>query len=1174
MLLDIVQEKENRSYCQKETKVKRKCRRIQQHSLLNSPEPRPSISSDIKTDCNRIIGPEEEERKKKDLCTKLGTKSKSSHSKKRCVSPKREKHRCSKKKDGRKYLSKTFSDTIEKSDCAGNGAHGSSLLMRLQAMMTVNISAGKEKTPVVNVTKMDEDIVKSQELEHDLRTNPLPSLDALKLDNENKKDCSEKAEIVGETNQNHLSGQTENIEVLPDTRKHEPLVITIEDSDSELSVPGKVLECDSPDKVNKEGEMKAVGCETGTKGTDCEEEDEDLVQLRLLALQSNRRKETSKPRVEDDEVMQLRLAALKSAIIKKYQVRKQRGITLKSKKMNALDSPGPSDLEKSNMEDDLGVEILRPETTLMEALQGEPDETTTLVDMDLSHTDDESDAQSEMIMDPVSVDIPLPGNCESKFLPLIHEDYSTQNVPLVKKVHEDNPVDLKGNQKGDVMCAWSPAVTMYSSPDLESCQLSGTYNSNVQISSLNSVGFSNSQVPFPSSSLPQQQLYNELYQSNNSFDHPSTHLDVTTSETSPFELCASTGVPGSFLSSDVNSSSFTYDALSVSRVEPHVVSANMFVPRTESPFLETNSIGLDVPRANSAAATKDPRFPGVSSITRRTDTEVTGTDSVTFAQFHAVDCGTGSCQNRVGIRNIHVHSKNSVSFEKLPPATRMKPTGKAERDPSAVCAVPTGLFSSSLNPQNQELKRTNAEDLCQNPVSIPAGETVENRADCSVQENSSEPENIDLSNMIVLDEVGQCSSPEAEVEEVSSELIASKNEGMSPQCEQSSLNLDEDEEVLRAKVLTTLARKPSTSAAFLTSKPQNIKENAVSGPSKMSSKQQIETSAHSLPVLSNHVSPSGINSLQPVQQTSLSHTKGRMPSERLGSLHELKQCGNVFQRLPNKKLEHSQSSLSDYSKGNIFRTKYWKRSVKKGFSGSNTKQILTVVHRNPVPVKQLTGPSAVVRKDPPNMDLELKTRTAQCKPVDNTVSRVVFRPRVPKPSMIQVTVPTSVNDKQRKRKIAASVVSSVAPVQSAAQRFVIRLGDDSDSPDEEEKIQQMSQTLKRRCVIKNRSSVPSWPASTSNVHIAPCDQIVNCDSNIASSLTQHATVSRIPADFEKSVDIFLKQQRKSQEATTKETPDENVGRKTNQVVSSSTPLVRNIFMSVSCTLSCVTSISQ
>jgi hypothetical protein len=587
------------------------------------------------------------------------------------------------------------------------------------------------------------------------------------------------------------------------------------------------------------------------------------------------------------------------------------------------------------------------------------------------------------------------------------------------------------------------------------------------------------------------------------------------------------------VSSDVNSSSFIYDALSVSRVEPHMVSANTFVPRTKSPVLESNSIGLDVPRANSAAATKDLQFPGVSSITCRTDTEVRGTDFVTSVQFHAVDCGTGCCQNRVGTRNMHVHSKNSVSFEKLPPSTHVKPN------------------------------RTNAEDLYRNLVPVPVRETVENRADCSVQENPSELENIDLSKMIILDEVGQCSSPEAKVEEVSSELIASNIAGISRQCDLSTLYLDEDEEVLRAKVLTTLARKVSTSAALLTSNPQNIKDNAVSGRSETSSKKQIETSAHSL-----SVSPSSINNVQPVVQTSVSHTEGRMPSQLSGSLHELKRCTDAFQGVPNKKLEHSQSSVSDYSKGNTIRTKCWKRSVKKGFLGTNTKQILTAVHRNSVPVKQLTGRSAV-RKDPPNVDLELKARTAQCKPVDNPVPRVVFHPRVPKPAMIQVTVPTTSVDDKHKRKIAAGVVSSVAPVQPETQRFVIRLGDDSDSPDEEEK---MPQAPKRRCVLKNSSSVPLWPMSTSNAHTAPCDEILNCDSNIASSLshplsdkqntvpvlTQHPTVSRISADFEKSVEIFLKQQRKSQGATAKESPDKNIGGKANQVVSSATPLVRNI----------------
>jgi hypothetical protein len=1186
LLSDIVQEKENRSGCHEEPKIIRKYRRKQRHSLLNNPEPRPSISSDIKADCrvrSEIKRAEEGDRKKEDSFTKLGTKSKSSHSKKRSVTPKREKHRCSKRKDSRKYMSKTFLDKTEKSDSTANGEQGSSLLMRLQTMMTVNISARKEKAPVSNVKEEDEATVKCQELEHDVGRDLLPPLEAVKSGNEDEKCCSEKAEIVDETDHNHLPEQTsDDIEVLLDTKKPEPVVITIDDSDSELPDSAKVSECDFPEKENKEGDMTKFEGETGTKGinsnitkeTDCEDE-EDLVQLRLLALQSSRRKETLKPSVEDDEVMQLRLAALKSAIIKKCQVRKQRGIALKSMKANTAHSQDSSDIGETDMQDDLGQKKLKPEATSIEAVRSEPDETTTLVDMDLSHTDDESNVQNEIIIEPVSVDMPLCEDSDSKLLPLVHENYSTQNVPCIDaplvKAHEDNHVDIKQSQKDDVMPAWNPVAAMYSSPDLEN-QLSGIYDSNVQISSLNSVGCSSSQVPLPSSSFSQQQLYNEVSPINNSSDLPGTDLDGTVSETvlNPFEVCVSTGVQGSFVLSDVNSS-FTSDALLVSKVEPHMASSNTFVPRTQSPSLETNSVGMDVPRAHGVAATKDPQFPSESSNTHRTDTEVA---MVTSLQFHAVDCGSGSCQNGDRRKNIHVHSENNVSVEELPSAAHRKATDSAGNDPSPMCTGSAALFSSSLNPQNQGLKGTQAEDIRQNDVPTSASESGANSADCSVHENSSELENMDFSSMIILDEVGQCSSPETKVEEISIDLSASKNEDISSQCDQSTLNLDEDEEVLRAKVLTTLVRKPSTAAACLTSKPQNIKGNTVCGPPEMSSKQQIETSTNSLPVFPNHTSASKINVEQDLSQTSVSRTKERTPSKFPGSQHELKRCNNVFHRLPNKKLELSQSNVSNYSKGNI-KAKCWKRSVKKGFTGSNMKQILTVVNKNPVPMKQLKGPSTSVRNGSQNVDLGLKTRISQCTPVSSAAQRVVSHHWAPKPTMIHVTVPTSsVSDKQYKRKIAASVVSSAAPVQSP-QRFVIRLGDDSDSPDEEDKIHQLSQTAKRRCVMRNTSSVPSLHVSTSDIYIAELDQVVNCDSNVASSLvsqydhpvsdtqdtasvlTHHATNTRISADFEKSVDRFLKQQRKSQETTAKETstPGMIVGRKRNQAPASVTPLV-------------------
>jgi hypothetical protein len=1202
---DIVQEKENRHDCQKETKVRKKCRRKRRHTLLNNPEPRRSLSSDSKTGSEvgiKKVVPGEEGKKKSDSFTKLGTKSKSSHSKKRSVSPKREKRRCQKKKDYRKYLSRKLSVAVQQNDCAVDGAHGNSLLKRLQTMMTVNVSARKENTIVESIKEKDEDGVQSQQQEHGLKKklcNILPALVAVKSGNENCEGISEKAEILKEANQNHVSVQSsQEIEILPDIKKPEPVVITIEDSDSDPQVSVEVLECNSAEKINKEDEIKTVEGKASAKGMDDDEDDEDLVQLRLLALQSNRRKETSKPRVEDDEVMQLRLAALKSAILRKCEVRKQRGVTLKSKKINTLNSPVSSDLENGSMKDDSGQETPK-QIPSMEALQSEPDETTTLVDMDLSHTDDESSAQNEIITDPVSADIPLPEDSESTFLQLMHEDNNTQNVccsnePLLK-VNEDQVVDLKQNQKaGDVVSTWNPAATIYRSPeaakfDIESCQLSGVYSNNVQIPSMNSVGYSSSQLSFSSSSFPQQQLYNELYQSSNNPDLPSADLDGVPIESlsCPFNLPVSTVVSGSFGSSNLNSPPLKCDALLASRVEPQVISTNSFSSKIEFPPLKTNStmskMGIHVPRSSSVAATEDPQFSSTNSLTLRTGTEAQRTDSVTYTQFHSMDSTTVSCQNWDRNRKIHLDSRNHASNKKSLSAGHTKPTGMAESDSSLVFPVPTELFSS-LNTQIQELKRMKAEVLLQSQyVAVSARETIENRADCNVEENASELENIDLSNMIVLDEVGRCSSPEAKVEEIFNELVPSKSEDISRQCDQSSGNLDEDEEVLRAKLLTALARKPSTSTAVLKSIPKSIKDNAISSPSEVSN-QEIKTSVPILSVSPHFISPGSITSPKAVQHTSLIRRKEKTPSKLPCSLHELKGCTKITQRLPSKKFVHSHGNLPSYSKGNIIRAKCWKRPVKKGFSGTNIKQMLTEVNRNPGRMKQLRECTAALSNDAQNMGIELKTSIARCKPIGKSVSRVVFHPRVPKPATIQVTVPTkSVDDEQCRRKIAESVTNSSVPIQPP-QRFVIRLGEDSDSPDEEDKIQQMAQAPKRRCVMKNNSSSPLLTVSTSATHVSPRDPHVNCDSTIGPSLlsqldhplsdkqntvsvvTQLASNSRISADFEKSVDIFLKQARKSQEARANSaiqntlTPHKSSGGKINPEVSSVTPLVRNVLM--------------
>lgn len=479
-------------------------------------------------------------------------------------------------------------------------------------MMTGNVSATKEKTAVEIVKRKDEVSVESQKLEHGLKENPLPSPDAVKSDNGNNKGSSEITDILKEANKNHLSPPLEDVVVLNDIKKPEPIVITIEDSDSEPQASVCALEQGPGEEVNKKGEVKVIEGETSAKETD---EDEDLALLRLLALQSNRRKVTSKPGVEDDEVMQLRLAALKSAILKKCEVRKQRGLILKSNKVSTMKSNPLPDLESRSTRGELGKKTQKPEIISVEVLQSEPDETTILVDMELSHTDDESNAQNEIITEPISADIPLPGDSGGTYLQVMHEDYGMQSVPCNNEplltVHEYKPVNCKQNQKEqDAVTTWNITSSVYKSPelpsfDLEGCQLSGIYGSNVHIPQ---VGCSNCQLSFAPSSLPQQ-FHNELYQSNNISDLGSGDIEGVYSDPkiNPFDLPVSPAVSRSFVSSDLNCQTIISDTVLGSRVEPEVMSANSSVPRTESDSLKTVSvtskIGIHVSKASSVAAT-------------------------------------------------------------------------------------------------------------------------------------------------------------------------------------------------------------------------------------------------------------------------------------------------------------------------------------------------------------------------------------------------------------------------------------------------------------------------------------------------------------------------------------------------------------------------------------------
>ena len=1058
-----------------------------------------------------------------------------------------------------------MSDAAQNGSCTGNGVEGNSLLKRLQPMMTGNVSVTKEKTAVDIVKRKDEVSVESQKLECGLKENPVPPPVAVKSDNGNNKGGSETADILKEANKNHLSPQLSEDVVLIDNKKPEPLVITIEDSDTEPQASVGALEHESGEKVNKECEVKVTEGETSAKETD---EDEDLAQLRLLALQSNRRKVTSKPGVEDDEVMQLRLAALKSAILKKCEVRKQRGVTFKSNKVKTMSSPPLPVLESSSTRDELGQEIQKPEIISVKALQNEPDETTTLVDMELSHTDDESSAQNEIITDPISADTCLPGDSAGTFLRVMHEDYSIQSVPCHNEplltAHEYKSVNCKQTQKEqDAVSTWNTTSSVYSSPelpsfDLEGCQLSGIYGSNVHTPQ---VGCSNCQLPFAPSSF-QPQLHNELYQSNSIFDLECGDLEGVCSDPiiSPLDSTVSPAVSRSFVSSDLNCQTIISDTVSGSRVEPQLMSANSSIPITESNSLKTESVtskvGIPVSKAGSVAATDSHLF------TLRTGTETQKTDSFVYTQFCGMDSTTVSCQNWDRNMKRHASSRCIMPFENLSFAAAVKTVGITD-GPSTISSTTAEPFSPSLDCQDQELKSTEVGIVYQNHnVFVPTGDIVE-KSDCNAEESSSEFENIDLSNMIVLDEVGRCSSPEAKVEDISNEQVMSLTKGIHH--DQSSVSVDEDEEILRAKVLTTLVRKPSTSAAYLVNKPNGTKDNKISVPCEVSSLQHIKTSTNLLSVVPQPTLP--ICNLQAVHQTPVSREKEGTPSKLPGPFDKLKGSKKIALRSPSNKLELSRQNLHNYIEANTSREKCWKKSVRKGFSGMNIKQ--SSGH-----IKQLKEPAAVVI-NAQSSAAEVKTSCVHCKAVGYPIPRVVFYPRAPRPATLQVTVPTDyVRDEENKRKIAGSVVSSAASVlPQPPQRFVIHLGEDSDSPDEDGRTQQQpSEAPKRRCIITKNFSVPlltrppshdSIKISNSNVSSSLLPQhslSVSDKQNSTSVSTQPTPNSVIPVDFEKSLDIFLKEARKLQGATAKKavTTGKNIGGKANPVASSITPLVRRL----------------
>nr|CAD7431462.1 unnamed protein product [Timema monikensis] len=96
---------------------------------------------------------------------------------------------------------------------------------------------------------------------------------------------------------------------------------------------------------------------------------------------------------EEDEVLQLRLIALRSAVMKKHLERKKRGIRIRTKRQQARETliyPPDIPLPPTNREQGDTLPSNGPHQS-DSSVNTEPDEITTIVDMELADTDDEKD---------------------------------------------------------------------------------------------------------------------------------------------------------------------------------------------------------------------------------------------------------------------------------------------------------------------------------------------------------------------------------------------------------------------------------------------------------------------------------------------------------------------------------------------------------------------------------------------------------------------------------------------------------------------------------------------------------------------------------------------------------------------------------------------------------------
>ncbi|XP_066993081.2 serine-rich adhesin for platelets [Anabrus simplex] len=987
--VDAVQEKENREDIRENPLNKRSRKR--HHSQVKGCEAREfSCNSDNE---EKVLRKRKRElttnKKMKEHMLKSGKKTKDASSKKKNGKGNKEKQNHRKK--SHKSIGKRLSmSIIEKSKTIMRNknfykAHPqeNSLKIRLQAMLGGSV--------LVKPKGLDDEVASDNSQIHCSKD----------TGSDDKNVSSELVTTVKDD-----SSSDEIVEIPREVIEPEVITLDSEDEDRDVNIAGdQVTDHQAVDSVIedtvqsiKEDVPVSLDVSREVEGkANTDEDDEDLRELRRLALESNKRDSAGhsvETRSIDEDELQLRLEALRSAYLRKHMERKQRGLTVKQKqKSSPIDSP-LSSISPSNSP--CGVSnapCYSPETPCVRVTPpvpppesiplppGEEDESIAIVDMELAHTDDERDG----------LDSPV--------------NFSEDGIGYNNK---------SDSYRRDNLCSAFTRNDFHESGHFEQCAISGS-NRHILLENPKSIDTCSLVETTTATTTITTTTSTTTHTSSSQAPMPSSHEQVKKC------MNPSWNVPGyqQFIANDSSTSFGSSDVYKYSEVQGYaaVGTFHHYAVHYSETGTHHSAVPVEFPprvppsdfinQTNQTIVKKDACF--IPNTMKVSPQEYQVSNENSSLPDVLVPMVTGSIQNTLKSRNTRVNLLN-VPLTDTVSGTEVPCTSLSENDSlndKTNCNFSLNTNVNGSGERDQKLLPHTEDEESKESSS---------KGDVWTEESQIEAEAIDLSSMIVLDEVGHCSSPEREssVKSGDSNRVGSQHD-----------DVEEDEEVLRARVLDTLSKKQSVSCSNKSS--DLVPELAVSKSQKSSRNQSVKSSGNS-----------SWNT-------------------------------RTYQRF-----------ITSLKNDNSVRTKSLLR-------------------------KQRTSGT-------------VSSGTFQNKKINISTARRGSHV-VPQTSL-QVTIPA--DSRGTKRRVAERVAVSPTHPQ---ERFVIRVGDDSDSAEED-----MFGTRKQRFCFNSSSPSSTPPKTYSPIPVLPHSEFESSPSRPLSSHSQdHVSV---PVDFGKKVDLLLKQVRLQEETKT------------------------------------------